>query len=434
MIDCSGDSPDYRSTNYSERIASVLHVSKSIDDEPALMCTRWPDGGGSAETQPLINSEYGGVSAGMGDRDISWCFHYLTQELRRHAKIGGYVYTELQDIEWEHNGFMNYDRSRKVFGYEEFVPVPEGHKPFTYRDLNAADFLILGATPGERLRTPRDSDNFMGFFFGAVRHPVPVALSLFSGREGGEFKLNWQLYGIDRYGWEWTKFQEGSSTITGQPYTVAEGQPIRLKFWDDPGRLYVLYAWVEDAQGKVAARNFWTCVNFSDWVFREEAMRGWSRTDLYYRWKPTDYESITGTLDEFPKDNRDVVSLPGEASVTYLVKNHQGTVLTKKTADEAYLIFELAACAGNARVDWKEKIRAKSTPQTDADNPFPSKVEVWVKDERIATLDLPDDPADYRGILSNIFGQAPPSSYGYIHKIPVPKEILGKDAPFKVEV
>ena len=108
--------------------------------------------------------------------------------------------------------------------------------------------------------------------------------------------------------------------------------------------------------------------------------------------------------------------------------------MTKKTADEAYLIFELAACAGNARVDWKEKIRAKSTPQTDADNPFPSKVEVWVKDERIATLDLPDDPADYRGILSNIFGQAPPSSYGYIHKIPVPKEILGKDAPFKVEV
>ncbi len=55
MIDCSGDSPDYRSTNYSERIASVLHVSKSIDDEPALMCTRWRDGGGSAETQPLIN-------------------------------------------------------------------------------------------------------------------------------------------------------------------------------------------------------------------------------------------------------------------------------------------------------------------------------------------------------------------------------------------
>ena len=53
MIDCSGDSPDYRSTNYSERIASVLHVATSSDGEPALMCTRWSDAG-TIETQPLI--------------------------------------------------------------------------------------------------------------------------------------------------------------------------------------------------------------------------------------------------------------------------------------------------------------------------------------------------------------------------------------------
>ena len=60
---------------------------------------------------PLINSEYGGISAGAGDKDVSWCFKYLTNELRLHPKICGYIYTELQDIEWEHNGFMNYDLS-----------------------------------------------------------------------------------------------------------------------------------------------------------------------------------------------------------------------------------------------------------------------------------------------------------------------------------
>ena len=53
MIDCSGDSPDDRSTNYSERFASVLHVATSSDGEPALMCTRWSDAG-TIETQPLI--------------------------------------------------------------------------------------------------------------------------------------------------------------------------------------------------------------------------------------------------------------------------------------------------------------------------------------------------------------------------------------------
>ena len=55
MIDCSGNAPEIRATNYSDRYASVLHVATSSDGEPALMCTRWPDGGGSAETQPLIN-------------------------------------------------------------------------------------------------------------------------------------------------------------------------------------------------------------------------------------------------------------------------------------------------------------------------------------------------------------------------------------------
>ncbi len=71
--------------------------------------------GEKQSTAPLINSEYGGVSAGGGDRDISWCFRDLTTLLRRQPKIQGYVYTELTDIEWEHNGFFNYDRTPKHY-------------------------------------------------------------------------------------------------------------------------------------------------------------------------------------------------------------------------------------------------------------------------------------------------------------------------------
>ena len=54
--------------------------------------------------EPLLNSEYAGLGARGGDKDISYTFKFLTTELRRHAKICGYVYTELTDIEWEHNG------------------------------------------------------------------------------------------------------------------------------------------------------------------------------------------------------------------------------------------------------------------------------------------------------------------------------------------
>ena len=92
-------------------------------------------GGNVQSDAPLINSEYGGISAGAGDKDISWCFKYLTNELRLHPKICGYIYTELQDIEWEHNGFMNYDRSVKAFGYD-------------YLDINTLDFIAIDYPPG----------------------------------------------------------------------------------------------------------------------------------------------------------------------------------------------------------------------------------------------------------------------------------------------
>src|SRR5581483_8127509 len=49
--------------------------------------------------QPLINSEYGGVGALDGDRDVSWSFKFLTHELRRYGQISGYIYTELHDVE-----------------------------------------------------------------------------------------------------------------------------------------------------------------------------------------------------------------------------------------------------------------------------------------------------------------------------------------------
>ncbi|HTG44011.1 MAG TPA: glycoside hydrolase family 2, partial [Verrucomicrobiae bacterium] len=58
--------------------------------------------------QPLINSEYGGIGALDGNRDVSWSFKFLTNELRRHGSISGYIFTELHDVEWEYNGFMNY--------------------------------------------------------------------------------------------------------------------------------------------------------------------------------------------------------------------------------------------------------------------------------------------------------------------------------------
>src|SRR5438105_3894732 len=84
--------------------------------------------------QPLINSEYGGIGALDGDKDVSWSFKFLTNELRRHQQIAAYIYTELHDVEWEYNGFLNYDRTPKEFGYDP-------------RQINESNTLPVDAPP-----------------------------------------------------------------------------------------------------------------------------------------------------------------------------------------------------------------------------------------------------------------------------------------------
>ena len=86
---------------------------------------------------PLITSEYGGVGALDGDVDISYSFKFLTNELRRQPKLSAYVFTQLHDVEWEYNGFLNYDRTPKDFGYDP-------------RIINAPDVLPIDAAPARR--------------------------------------------------------------------------------------------------------------------------------------------------------------------------------------------------------------------------------------------------------------------------------------------
>ena len=58
------------------------------------MCIRdsfW--GGFRQESEPWLNSEFGGVAAFDGDYDVSWCFKYQTDIQRQYEKLNGYVYT-----------------------------------------------------------------------------------------------------------------------------------------------------------------------------------------------------------------------------------------------------------------------------------------------------------------------------------------------------
>ncbi|GAA3008362.1 glycoside hydrolase family 2 protein [Streptosporangium longisporum] len=81
---------------------------------------------------PNLNSEYG---AGFTSVERAWHLRWQTQELRRHDRLAGYVYTELYDIEHESAGLLDTERRPKDLA---------GIDP---ADVNAVTTLVVDVVP-----------------------------------------------------------------------------------------------------------------------------------------------------------------------------------------------------------------------------------------------------------------------------------------------
>ncbi|WP_053846527.1 glycoside hydrolase family 2 protein [Streptomyces sp. NRRL B-24085] len=81
---------------------------------------------------PNLNGEYGGGFTGL---ERAWHLRWQTQELRRHDRLAGYVYTELYDIEHESAGLLDFHRRPK-----DLAGVEPAH-------VNAPTTLVLDITP-----------------------------------------------------------------------------------------------------------------------------------------------------------------------------------------------------------------------------------------------------------------------------------------------
>lgn len=84
------------------------------------------------EGVPILNSEYG---EGFTSLERAWHVRWQTQELRRHDRFAGYVYTELADVEHESAGLVDTFRRAKDWG---------GLDP---ADANADTVLIVDLVP-----------------------------------------------------------------------------------------------------------------------------------------------------------------------------------------------------------------------------------------------------------------------------------------------
>ena len=370
------------------------HVQQVVDETYAGSSYNYVGGDFVQSTAPLMNSEYGGIGARDGDQDIAWCFKYQTNELRRHAKICGYVYTELDDIEWEHNGFVNYDRTPKAFGYDFFVP------GMSVADLNAANYVGLDAPPCQTLSA-------------GAQLTVPVFTSLW-GTPLDAPRLVWQLAFTDRLGQSRT-VDHGVLPVTAQRFAVTNAGLIESKLPAAPG-LATLAVRLEAEDGTIACRNY---VNVEVRPIQRLAIEarddGWA-----VRLTPGQITGTSWPKPSIPADGSKF-SAQGSGWVDYQLS--LPPELDPAAIRSVRVLLEAAARAGQHKVDWPQRTYGRNYPQTEPGKKFPSQVSVTLNGVDVATLTLPDDPADARGVLSHHHG-IDPGAYGFLNEITISGKLL----------
>jgi hypothetical protein len=353
-------------------------------------------GGRVQGEEPMLNSECGnvwGYEGSTGDVDWSYDYHAMMDELRRHPKVAGWLYTEHHDVINEWNGYVRADRSEKETGLGELVP------GMTLRDWHSPQYVAVGSFPTTAAR-PGETVS------------VPLWASfLTDASPGAELTLKLELVGHDDLGrfHEWWK---GERKVPSSPWTSRTLEPVAVPM---PARraVAVLRARLEDAAGRVLQRNFTAFVVGEGASPRDETVLAGGRRLRVLRaapaartqaqWSERAWEGMDGR-----KQNG-----AGAGFFEYRLAWPKG--LRAEDVDGASFLAELGAkelfgkdrvAAGEVEGDFMRGrgthdpgLNPNSYPMTDAVR-HPSAVRVVVNGVPAGVFDLRDDPADHRGLLS----------------------------------
>lgn len=323
--------------------------------------------GWTQDDDPLMNSEYGGVSAGSGDRDISWVFLWISELLRKEPKIVGYIYTELMDIEWEHNGFMNYDRRPKEY------PYPAG---ITLDQLQDEEFLVFDMPPFVEAKAGETLE-------------LPMRLSHWSERDGLSLRISAHGETVDGKAWN-TWIAPSEQPVEVPSYTVTPIDPVTIAIPDARG-LLVLVADVLHHGERVAA-NYRTV--------RVEGGSAWAANEVALAIPAANYaESTFAEGSEVLSNSTDKVWGYGAGAFEYRFTLPND--LNPADIVSARLIAEVGAQAKRERVDWPERVHPQDYPQTD-EPAWPTQVAVTLGGQAVGSIAIPNDFADARGVLSHV--------------------------------
>ena len=378
--------------------------------------------------QPMLNSEFGnvwGYRGSTGDVDWSWDYHLAVNAFRRHPRLAGWLYTELNDVINEWNGYWRADRTEKVTGLGELV---DG---MSLRDLHAPLYVAVGsgmsqtALPGETMQ-------------------VPLYASFLSDSRayGDSLTLRSELYGWNAIG-ERKTYTTNTRRVPYHPWLSEALAPMTVLMPNERA-VAVLTTRLEDAAGNVLQRNFTTFVvegvlpptiQLADGrrarlaVVSPAAYRD-SRWSVK-TWKVMDSLKVNGAGSGFfeyripwPQDLSPADVVEGaflvEASAKRLLGKDRDTTV-RDNGD----YMRGGGLQDNGR-------NRNAYPMTGT-IPFPSAVTVRVNGEPAGRYPLADDPADHRGILSWHAQQRDgflrdAGSYGQLLRVPFPAAALAKAA------
>lgn len=320
--------------------------------------------------EPMLNSECGAVAAHMGDRDVSFPLRYVVNELRKHDVCQGYIYTEMQDIEWEKNGIVRYDRSAKEFGYE-------------LTRVNAEDYVVLDAPPAVHLLPGEELQ-------------IPMALSLYSRAEHAVSRMEWEIVGTDWTGRPIRRASDFELDREIRRYTVDWLPPLSIKAPEQvmSGRMLIRACGPE---GQIVAENF-VGLDVS-----EDGPLG-SVIDGSVQYVPASISEPSldvwsgGDSVILRQDGGVAFAGSGQGRVEYAVSSPTGKEVSN--VRRIRVAFEASAFDDTLR-------------QTD-EQCVPTEVILNINDVECGRWLLPDAPVDSRGVLSWIRGYRG-GAYGYLH-------------------
>ena len=343
-------------------------------------------GGNVQGNQPMFNSECGavwGYAGSTGDIDITWEYHIMMNEFRKRPQIAGFLFTEFHDVINEWNGYYRFDRSNKIFGLDELC---EG---MTMKDFHSDLYVVAGK-------------DFYQEFEGGSKIEIPVGISAVTIEIPQKLKLKYSVYGWNELG-DRVEHDTGEIDTEAKPFSFTELKPVEFTVPNE-NMVMIFATTLEDNSGNVLQRNFVPFKVITKIVSENITVTQSPSdfTDAYWNIKyltPQNGAKIWGMGSGFFEYQ---FALPKNLKADDIESIEFRAELASRFPQSKYLEDGDAERIGMTIVSEKGTDNGygkNSYPQTDQ-KLHASLVKITANDNKIVEVELADDPADHRGILS----------------------------------